>query len=43
MWISHDCHFRAPAGGFTVFGVLTRAIQVGERYFDKVHMLLPLR
>ena len=31
------------ACGFTVFGVLTRAIKVGERYFDKVHMLLPMR
>ena len=31
------------ACGFTVFGVLTRAIKVGEHYFDKVHMLLPLR
>ena len=30
------------ACGFTVFGVLTRAIKVGERYFDKVHMLLPM-
>ncbi len=29
--------------GFTVYGILPRAIKVGERYYDKVHMVLPLR
>jgi len=29
--------------GFTVFGVLPRAIQVGGRYYAKVHMVMTLR
>lgn len=31
------------ACGFTVIGVLARAIKVGDGYFDKVHMQLRLR
>lgn len=31
------------AFGFTVYGVLPRAIQVDGRYYDKVHMLRRLR